>query len=48
MHWLGPYVIKYVTGIGVVQLEQLDGKFMEGLENGREMKLYRDYHPSMH
>jgi hypothetical protein len=25
MHWLGPYMIKYVTKAGVVQLETLKG-----------------------
>jgi hypothetical protein len=48
MHWLGPYVIRYVTEAGVVQLEKLDGEVMEGLVNGSQLKLYRDGHPSMH
>jgi hypothetical protein len=34
MHWLGPYVIKYMTKVGVVQLETLNGEFLEGLVNG--------------
>jgi hypothetical protein len=48
MHWLGPYMIRYVTEAGVVQLEQLDGQVMEGLVNGSRVKLYRDNRPSMH
>jgi hypothetical protein len=46
MHWLGPYMIIYVTKVGVFQLEQLDGQVMEGLVNGSRMKLYRDERPS--
>jgi hypothetical protein len=42
MHWLGPYVIKYVTEAGVVQLEMLNGEVLGGLVNGSRLKLYRD------
>jgi hypothetical protein len=31
MHWLGPYVIRFVTEAGVVQLEKLNGEIVEGL-----------------
>jgi hypothetical protein len=41
MHWLGPYVIKYVTKSGVVQLETLNGEFLGGLMNGSQLKIYR-------
>jgi hypothetical protein len=46
--WLGPYVIRYVTEVGVVQLEQLDGQVMEGILNGSRLKMYRDNHSSTH
>jgi hypothetical protein len=39
MHWLGPYVIRYVTKSGVVELEKLDGEVMEGIVNGIQLKL---------
>jgi hypothetical protein len=48
MHWLGPYVIKYVTKTCILQLKKLDGEVMEGLVNGSRMKLYRDNHASAH
>jgi hypothetical protein len=48
MHWLGPYVIRFVTDAGVVQLEKLNGEVVEGLVNGSQLKLYRDSHTSMH
>jgi hypothetical protein len=48
MNWLGPYVIRFVTEVGVVQLEKLNGEIMEGLVNGSRLKLYRDSHHSMH
>jgi len=34
MHWLGPYGINYVTDGGVVQLQDLEGKEIQGLVNG--------------
>jgi hypothetical protein len=46
MHWLGPYVIKYVTEAGVVQLEMLNGEVLGGMVNGSRLKLYRDGRPS--
>jgi hypothetical protein len=48
MHWLAPYVIKYVMEIGAVQLEMLNGEVLGGLVNGSQMKIYRDGQPSMH
>jgi hypothetical protein len=48
MHWLGPYVIKFVTNVGVVQLEKLNGEVVEGLVNGSWLKLYRDSHNFAH
>jgi hypothetical protein len=47
-HWLGPYVIRYVTETCVFQLEQLDGEVVEGLVNGSRLKLYRDKHTFTH
>jgi hypothetical protein len=41
-------MIRYVTKVGVVQLEQLDGQVVEGLVNGSRLKLYRDDRPSTH
>jgi hypothetical protein len=48
MHWLGPYVIKFVTDAGVVQLEKLNGEVVEGLVNGIRLKQYRDSRASTH
>jgi hypothetical protein len=42
MHWLRPYEIKSVTDGGVVQLQDLVGKVIQGLVNGSRLKLYRD------
>jgi len=41
-------VIIFVTKVGVVQLEKLDGEFMDGLVNESRMKLYMDSHASAH
>jgi hypothetical protein len=46
MHWLGPYEIKFVTDGGVVQLQDLTGKEIQGLVNGSRLKLYRDSRPT--
>jgi hypothetical protein len=46
MHWLGPYEIKSITDGGVVQLQDLIGKEMQGLVNGSRLKMYRDSRPS--
>jgi hypothetical protein len=46
IHWLGPYEIKSITDGGVVQLQDLGGKEIQGLVNGSRMKLYRDNRPS--
>jgi hypothetical protein len=48
MHWLGPYVIGYVTEAGDVQLEKMDGEFMEGSINEIRMKLYRNSRAFVH
>jgi len=48
MHWLGPYMIRFVKKAGVVQLEKLDGEVTEGSVNGSRLKLYKDNHTSMH
>jgi hypothetical protein len=45
MHWLGPYEIKFVIDGGVVQLQDLTGKEIQGLVNGSQMKLYKDNRP---
>jgi hypothetical protein len=33
MHWLGPYVIRFMTDMGVIQLEKLNEEDVEGLVN---------------
>jgi hypothetical protein len=48
MHWLGPYVITFVTEAGVVQLEKLNGESMEGMVNDSQLRLYNDSHASVH
>jgi len=45
MHWLGPYEIKSIIDGGVVQLQGLAGKEIQGLMNGSQLKLYRDIRP---
>jgi hypothetical protein len=42
MHWLGPYLIKYVTEAGVVQLETLKGEVLGGMVNESHLKIYRE------
>jgi hypothetical protein len=42
MHWLGPYVIKKVTEIGVVQLKTLNGKLLGGMLNEIRLKPYKE------
>jgi len=37
-----------VTVAGVVQLEKLNGEFVEGLGNGSKLKCYRDSHTFTH
>jgi hypothetical protein len=39
---LGPFEIKSVTYGGVVKLQYLAGKDIQGLVNGIRLKLYRD------
>ena len=41
MHWLGPYLINFVTLRGVVQLKQLDGVMLPKLVNSIKMNPYR-------
>ena len=48
MHWLGPYMIRFVTKEGVIQLEKLNRELLEGLVNDNWMKLYRYSHASTH
>jgi hypothetical protein len=45
MHWLGPYEIKFVIDGGVVQLQDLTGKEIQGLVNASRMKLCKDNQP---
>jgi hypothetical protein len=46
MHWLGTYEIKSITDGGVVQLQDLVGKEIQGLVNEIQLKLYRYSRPS--
>jgi hypothetical protein len=48
MHCLGPYVIRFVTEVGDVQLGKFNGEIFEGLINNSRLKLYRDSRASMH
>jgi hypothetical protein len=48
MHWLGPYVIIFVTKESAFQLEKLNGEIIEGLVDGSWLKMYRDSCASMH
>jgi hypothetical protein len=48
MHWLGPYVIRFVIEVGVVKLEKLNGEIVEGLVNGSQLKLYKENCDTMH
>jgi hypothetical protein len=41
-------VIIFMTYVGVVELEKLNGEVVEGLVNGSRMKLYRDNRDSTH
>jgi hypothetical protein len=42
MHWLGPYVIKHVMEVGVVELETLNGEALGGMVNRSQIKKCRD------
>ena len=44
MHWLGPYMIHFITDEGAVQLLQLDGVLLLKLVNKSRLKPYRDSH----
>jgi hypothetical protein len=48
MHWLGTYEIKSFTDGGVVELQDLAGKEMQGMVNGSRLKMYRDSLPTNH
>jgi len=41
-HWLGPFVIRKFTDVGVVQLETLQGESHGSLFNGSRLNLYTD------
>ena len=40
MHWLGPYVINFITKGSVVQLQQLSGVILPKLVNGSQLNPY--------
>jgi len=42
MHCIGPYVIKYITDGGAVQLAKFNGEVIQGKVNGSRLKLYMD------
>ena len=35
MHWLGPYVINFITEVGAIQLQHFNGAMFPKLVNGR-------------
>ena len=41
MHWLGPYVINFITNGVVVQFQQLDGAMLPNIVNGSRLNPYR-------
>ena len=41
-HWLGPYVVAYITEAGVVKIHKLDGTLVAGMINDSQLKRYRD------
>jgi hypothetical protein len=45
MHWLGPYEVNNVTNGGYVQLKDLGGTDLKGMNKGRQLKLYKDSGP---
>ena len=46
IHWPSPYQINSVTNGGVVKLQDLVGKEIQGLVNGSRLKMYRDIRPA--
>ena len=42
MHWLGPYAIHFINDGGVVQLQQLDGVFLQKIVRKIQLNPYRD------
>ena len=40
MHWMGPYIINFITKGGAVQLQHLDGIMLPKLVNGSRMNPY--------
>jgi len=48
MHWLGPYLIKYVIEVCDVHLETLNGEVFGGLMDGSWLKISRDDRLSAH
>jgi hypothetical protein len=45
MHWLGPYVVKNITYVGVVPLKDLSSTKRRGMINGSRLKVYKDSRP---
>ena len=41
IHWLGPYLIHFITSGSAVQLQQLDDTVLPTLVNGSLLKPYR-------
>ena len=42
MHWLGPYVMNFITEGGPIQLQQLSGAMFPKLVNGNQRNPYRE------
>ena len=41
-HWLGPYMVAYITDVGAVKLHKLDRTLVIGMVNGSRLKPYYD------
>ena len=41
MHWLGPYVINFITKGGTIQLQNSDGTMPPRLVSGSQMNPYK-------
>lgn len=44
MHYLGLDIVGYVTEAGAVQLENLSGELLNGVVNGRRLRVYTNNH----
>jgi hypothetical protein len=40
MHWLGPFLLVYISEVGATKLATLQGQPLKGLVNGSRLKVY--------